>query len=336
MKSAQEIQDTVLKQTNPVIYKAAIIKSPGKVEMVDLTIPELEENQVLVKLQGVGLCASNIPVWEGRDWFEYPLAPGAPGHEGWGTVEDVGSGVSELQIGERVAILQGNAFAEFMVVNEEDLISLPNSLDGIPFPGEPFGCVMNIFQRADIQNGQTVAIIGLGFVGLGILKLCQEKEVKILALSRRDFSLEMAKGTADHCIKMDDHYRVLEQINSLTSGKGCDRVIECTGKQWPLDLASAIVGEYGKLIIAGYHQDGLRKVNMQEWNWKAIDLINAHERDPKKYKQGIQEAIEAVEKGILKPNELLTHTFSFDQLQEGLDLLTEGPEGYIKGYVKFG
>jgi dTDP-L-rhamnose 4-epimerase len=46
-----------------------------------------------------------------------------------------------------------------------------------------------------------------------------------------------------------------------------------------------------------------------EWNWKAIDVINAHERDPKKYKQGIREAIEAVDRGILKPNEMLTHLF---------------------------
>lgn len=68
-----------------------------------------------------------------------------------------------------------------------------------------------------------------------------------------------------------------------------------------------------------------------EWNCKAIDVINAHERDPKIYKQGIREAIEAVDRGILKPNEMLMHTFSFEELQKGLDLLTEGPQGNIKG-----
>lgn len=54
--------------------------------------------------------------------------------------------------------------------------------------------------------------------------------------------------------------------------------LEVGGTQSTLDLASALCGEYARLVIAGYHQDGLRQVNMQQWNWRGIHVVNAHER----------------------------------------------------------
>ncbi|GAA0891245.1 zinc-binding dehydrogenase [Fulvivirga kasyanovii] len=328
-------QDSVLTRPTTDTYQAAVINNPKSIEYVELTTPQLEKDQLLVKMEGVGLCASNIPVWEGREWFDYPMEPGTPGHEGWGVIEQTGSEVSHFKPGQRVAILQGNAFAEYVAVPASDCVLIPEQLAGVPFPGEPFGCMMNIAERADIREGQTVAIIGLGFLGLGLVKLAKEKGARVLALSRRDSSLEMAADDADRCIKMDDHYKIIETIQQLTDGKGCDRVIECTGKQWPLDLGTEIIGYYGKFIIAGYHQDDLRKVNMQQWNWKAIDVINAHERDPEKYKSGIRHAIKAIEEGRLDPHKLLTHQFDFNELPEAFNLLADCPEGFIKGYIKF-
>ncbi|ELR69133.1 Threonine dehydrogenase [Fulvivirga imtechensis AK7] len=320
----------------PVIdpYRAAVISSPGSVEFVQKQIPQPREGEVLVRLEGVGLCASNIPVWEGREWFNYPMEPGVPGHEGWGRVEETGPGV-ELTPGQRVAMLAGNVFAEYATLPAEDCILIPPALENVPFPGEPFGCMMNILRRADIQKGQTVAIIGLGFLGLGLVQLAKEKGARVLALSRRDSSLKLAGRYADQCIKMNDHWQIIEVVRELTAGNGCERIIECTGKQWPLDLAAELIADYGKLIIAGYHQDGLRKVNMQQWNWKAIDVINAHERDQKKYKEGIKAAIDSVNQGRLNPKDFLTHEFTFEQLEEAFEILKKCPEGFIKGYVKF-
>jgi threonine dehydrogenase-like Zn-dependent dehydrogenase len=334
MNTFHEQLETAREQTDNTLYTIAIIDKPQSIIYTEQT-KSCGPDQLLVKMEGVGLCASNIPVWEGREWFQYPMEPGAPGHEGWGIVEEKGDQVTGFQIGQRVAILQGNAFAEYLTVPASDAVLLPAELEGVPFPGEPLGCLMNIFKRADIQEGQTVAIIGLGFLGLGLINLCKQKGAQVLALSRRDSSLEQASANADLCIKMDNHYQIIQKIQEHTGGRGCERVIECTGKQWPLDLATEIIGDYGKLIIAGYHQDGLRNVNLQKWNWKAIDVINAHERDPQKYKDGIVAAIEAVKEGQLHPDELLTHDFTFDQLHEAMELLRECPEGFIKGYIKF-
>ncbi|GAB3819995.1 hypothetical protein GCM10028895_19200 [Pontibacter rugosus] len=116
-----------------------------------------------LKLQGCGLCASNIPVWEGRDWFSYPVAAGNPGHEGWGVVDAVGEGVTNVAPGDRVAALSYNAYAAYDLADADKVVKLPEALADKPFPGEPLGCAMNIFKRSEIQAGQTVAILGIGF-----------------------------------------------------------------------------------------------------------------------------------------------------------------------------
>jgi len=66
-----------------------------------------------IRLEGCGVCASNLPVWEGRSWFTDPLAPGAPGCEGWGRIDAVGREVRGLAVEERVAVLSSHAYAAY-------------------------------------------------------------------------------------------------------------------------------------------------------------------------------------------------------------------------------
>jgi threonine dehydrogenase-like Zn-dependent dehydrogenase len=87
------------------------------------------------------------------------------------------------------------------------------------------------------------------------------------------------------------------------------------------------------LILAGYHQDGPRQVNMQMWNWKGIDVINAHERDPEVALQGVREAVEAVASGRLDPSPLYTHSYKLDRLGEALDATRDKPNGFLKALV---
>src|SRR5690606_17412558 len=219
MDISQEPLGSTQEKTELLTYKAAVIESPRTIKCVDVAGRECGEEELLIKMEGVGLCASNIPVWGGREWFEYPLAPGIPGHEGWGRIENKGFRVSDFEIGQRVAILQNNSFAEFTKVPASQVVKMPPFMNEQPFPGEAFGCLMNIFDRSDIQKGQTVAIIGLGFIGLGLIKLCKERGAKILALSRRDSSLQLAARDADVCIKMDDHSHILNKIQAHSKGK---------------------------------------------------------------------------------------------------------------------
>ncbi|HEV3408672.1 MAG TPA: alcohol dehydrogenase catalytic domain-containing protein, partial [Chthoniobacterales bacterium] len=130
--------------------RAAVLVQPRQVEVQEVTIPQPSANQLLVRLEGCGVCASNIPPWEGKPWFNYPMAPGALGHEGWGRVEVVGEEVTGFTEGDRVAMISNNAYAEYDLADSAATVKLPGSLNDQPFPAEPLGCAMNIFERAGI------------------------------------------------------------------------------------------------------------------------------------------------------------------------------------------
>lgn len=314
--------------------KAVVINSPNSISIAEVAIPDPKAHQVRIKLEGSGVCASNIPIIEGREWFNYPVVAGNPGHEGWGTIDSLGKDVTNLNVGDRVACLSYNAYAEYDIANAEDIVPLPSSLDNKPFPGEALGCAMNIFSRSDIHNRQTVAIVGCGFLGLLLIQLAKSSGAKVIALSQRDFSLQSAlKAGADEIVRMDDHYRVIEQVKKITSNKLCTRVIEATGKEWPLNLSIELTAEREKLIVAGFHQDGMRQVNMQMLNWKGIDMINAHERSSQKYIEGIQKAVIAVENGSMNPFPFFTHKYLLDDAQEAFKNLIERPAGFIKALI---
>ena len=314
--------------------RAAVLIAAGKLKIEEVPLPEPGPGQVRVCLEGSGVCASNLTPWEGPEWMQFPTEPGALGHEGWGVVDRVGEGVSDFEPGKRVAGLSGHAYAQYDVANASDLVKLPEALGDLDLPLEPFGCAFNIFRRGDIQAGQTVAIVGIGFLGAILAKLASDAGARVIAISRRHESLDLARrmGAAE-TIPMDDHWQIISQMRELTDGKFCDRVIEAAGKQWPLDLAAELTREGGRLVIAGYHQDGPRQVNMQLWNWRGLDVVNAHERDPAVAVQGMREAVEAIENGLIDPNMLITHRYPLERLGEALDAARDRPDGFVKAVV---
>jgi threonine dehydrogenase-like Zn-dependent dehydrogenase len=315
--------------------RTAVIAAPGRVEVWEVALPEPGPSDVRVRLEGCGVCASNIPPWEGREWFQYPLAPGQLGHEAWGTVDAVGPDAEgTFRPGDRVAMLSERAYAEYDVAPAEKVVRLPDALAGRPFPAEPLGCAMNIFARSGIAAGQTVAVVGVGFLGAILTRLATNVGARVIAVSRRPFSLDVAADMgAAEVVPMDDHWKVIERVKQLTSGRFCDVVVEAVGKEWPLNLAAELTAERGRLVVAGYHQDGLRAVNMQLWNWRGLDVINAHERDPRVYVAGMRAAAEAVAAGQIDPTPLYTHTYGLEQLGEALDATRDRPDGFLKALV---
>jgi threonine dehydrogenase-like Zn-dependent dehydrogenase len=317
--------------------RAAVLAAPATMELQHVALPQPGRGEVRVKLEGCGVCASNVEPFEGQPWSQFPGEPGGMGHEGWGIVDALGPDVTDVAVGDRVAMLSGKSYAEYDLASADALVKLPEALAGKPFPGEPLGCAFNIFRRSDIQAGQTVAIVGIGFLGAVLTRLATEAGARVIAISRRQSSLDLARhyGAAE-TIVMDDHWRILEAVKRFSGGTGCDRVIECVGKQWPLDLAGELVREGGRLVIAGYHQDGPRQVNMQMWNWKGIDIASAHERDPGVNLRGLREAAEAVASGRLDPAPLYTHRYRLEELDAALIATRDKPDGFVKALVTFG
>jgi threonine dehydrogenase-like Zn-dependent dehydrogenase len=313
---------------------AAVLAAPGRIEIAERPLPEPGAGEVRIRLEGCGVCASNLEPWAGNEWTSYPGEAGGLGHEGWGIVDALGTGVTDIAIGDRVASLGHRSFAEYDLARADAVVKLPEALAGKPFPGEPLGCAMNIFRRSDIGRGDTVAIVGIGFLGAILTRLATDAGARVIAISRRPFSLDLARryGAAE-TIPMDDHYGIIAEVKRLTGERLCDRVIEATGHQWPLDLAGELVREGGRLVIAGYHQDGPRQVNMQMWNWKGIDVINAHERDPAVCLAGLREAVDAVASGRIDPMPLYTHRYPLSGLGDALDATRDRPDGFLKALV---
>jgi threonine dehydrogenase-like Zn-dependent dehydrogenase len=316
--------------------RAAVLIGPGQVDVREIARPKPGAGQVRIRLEGCGVCASNLVPWSGPDWMHFPTEPGALGHEGWGMIDAVGDGVKSVAPGDRVAALSYHSYAEYDVADAACVVNLPDALAQLPFPGEPLGCAFNIFRRCDIAPGQTVAIIGIGFLGAILTKLASDAGARVIAISRRPYSLELASAMgATETIVMDDHQRIVAQVKDLTGGAFCDRTIEAVGKQWPLDLAAELTRQRGRLIVAGYHQDGPRQVNMWLWNWRGLDVISAHERDPAIYLDGIRAAVEAVAGGQLDPRPLFTHAYPLDRLDEALNATRDRPDGFLKALVTF-
>ena len=313
--------------------RAAVVEAPGRFSLKNADIPEPALGEVRIRLEGTGICASDLPVWQGRPWFQYPLSPGRPGHEGWGRIDAVGAGVSGLKPGDRVASFSTSTYAEYDIARADEVVPLPDSLDGKPFPGEPLACAINSFRRCDVWEGDDVAIVGGGFQAMLMVQLAVQALARVVVLSRRPFALDLARQMGAHdTILLDDHARVIERAMKIARADGYDRVIETTGYQWPLDIAGELTRVRGRLIIAGYHQEP-RQVNMQLWNWRGIDVVNAHERDPHMYQQGMARAVVAVKEGKLNPWPLFTHVFALQDLDKALETASKRPEGFVKAII---
>jgi 2-desacetyl-2-hydroxyethyl bacteriochlorophyllide A dehydrogenase len=314
--------------------RAAVIDRPGVLSVIQTEAPEPGPGEVLVRLTGSGVCGSNLPVWEGRPWFNYPLAPGAPGHEGWGRVERVGAGVQHLDLGAAVAVLSQHAFAEMDVAAAAHVVPVPPNLASVPLPAEALACAVNVMRRAKVLAGQRVAVVGVGFLGAVLVRLASLQGADVTAITRRRFALDIAEALgARRQIILTDPAQTIHDAKAANQHQEFDVVFEVTGLQTPLDIASHLTGTRGALVIAGYHQDGPRQIDMQLWNWRGLDVINAHERDPEVYVAGMREAVRLVECGALPLDVLVTHLFPIEAAADAFRCAVERPDGFLKAAV---
>ncbi|HVE45917.1 MAG TPA: zinc-binding dehydrogenase [Acidimicrobiales bacterium] len=290
--------------------------------------------EVQVVVGGSGVCGSNLPVWEGRPWFSYPLPPGAPGHEAWGRIAAVGEGVEDRHVGEPVAFLGEAGFASHAVVPASSTIVLPPELAGEVFPGEALGCAFNVAARCGFRPDQRVCVVGVGFLGAIVTHLAAQAGAQVIAVSRRGYALDVATAMgAKDTVQLESQSGVVDAVAKLTGGELCEVVVEAVGAQGPLDLAGELTGVRGRLVIAGFHQDGPRTVDLQLWNWRGIDVVNAHERDPAVSLAGMEAAATAVAGGTFDPAPLYS-SYPLERLGDALDDMVRRPDGFMKAVVR--
>jgi 2-desacetyl-2-hydroxyethyl bacteriochlorophyllide A dehydrogenase len=314
--------------------RAIVIDGPRRAAMREAPAPEPGRGDVRVRIEGCGVCGSNLPLWQGQPWFTYPLAAGAPGHEGWGIVDAIGADVRTLALGERVALLSAHAYAEYDIAPAEAVVALPASFEGELAPVEAFACALNVVRRAALAPGSHVAVVGVGFLGALVVKLAARAGARVTAISRRAFALEIAASQGAHAlVPLDEREHAIRDAHAAAGEDGYATVIEAAGTQAALDVASALVRTHGRLVVAGYHQDGARSVDMQSWNWRGLDVINAHERDPRTVLDGMRDAVALAAHKDWAPWELVTHAVPLRDAARALDWLAQRPPGFLKAVV---
>jgi threonine dehydrogenase-like Zn-dependent dehydrogenase len=320
--------------------RTARLIAPRRFALEEAEPPRPGAGEVLLRVAGCGVCGSDMGPWKGVPGLSYPLDPGAPGHEVFGTVAQVGEGVAGLAPGDAVTALANRGYAEYDLARAADVVALPPGLAGRPVLGEPLACAVNAARRSGIAEGDVVVLLGTGFLGSLLLQLARRaRPSRVFAVSRRPLGAGLGAGLGewlgvDEALAYGDD--VHGRVAAATGGRMADVVIEATGHQAPLDLAAELLRVRGRLVVAGYHQDGLRTVNMQLWNWRGLDVVNAHERDPEIYRSGMEEGVRLLAAGEIDLAPLLTHTFPLAEIERAFRTAEERPEGFLKAIVTAG
>lgn len=142
-----------------------------------------------------------------------------------------------------------------------------------------------------------------------------------------------AAGLGAHLCLNPKEVDVKQAVLDITGGAGADCVIELTGNQAGLDLASELVRIRGTLVVFGFHT-GERRVNMFLWNWRGLDVINAHDREPAVYVEGIRAGMKLVESGSLDMESLITHRYPLEQINEAFQVAYARGDDYVKAVIE--
>jgi threonine dehydrogenase-like Zn-dependent dehydrogenase len=320
--------------------KISEVFDSGRSRIVEIATPKPGANEVLVRVDSCGICGSEYLPWkqgiQGMQGMQGGRLPLRLGHEVAGEIIEIGPGVSDLALGDRVTGFFREGFAESALAPARAVVKIPNQLSYMQAAlGEPISCVVSGALRTDIGLGKTVVVIGLGFMGLMALQLMRLKgALRLIAIDTRMESKHIAiQLGADEFYSPDRIPEDLMLADSSGSG-GVDVVVECTGNGKALDCAVVMVKRHGILSIVGYHQDGLRSVDFGLLNRKAVDIVNAHEKREDFKVACMKTGLALVVGGQLVIDPLITHAYGLESVDAAFEDFAVKPGGYIKGVVR--
>jgi threonine dehydrogenase-like Zn-dependent dehydrogenase len=322
--------------------KASVLVGPETSKVRDVATPLLGKGEVLVRVEACAVCFSEFHTWQGEEGAEYPQRMG---HEPSGIIEQVGEEVDTLQAGQHVAVLPtrrgpltqyvSGAYADYIVAPQERVALMPEGLTFTEALGEPIACLASAAERGEIRLGDRVAIVGCGFMGLALLQLVALRGPgEIIAVDIRQEALENAlRFGADQAVFPEEIDPLDKVVGWEQFGQGVDAVFEVSGTQAGLTLAGEMVKVHGALSIVGYHVGEPRTVDVELWNTKAINVVNAHERRNDTLMRCMQAGLDLIAKGKLDIASLVTHTYPLGQVDEAFVAMRDKPQGYIKGVI---
>jgi len=341
--------------------KAAVYEGPYKLAIREVKKPVPGKGDVLIKTKAVGICGSDLEIFDGR--FPQAIPPLIIGHEGGGIVEAVGPEITRVKPGDRVIaecllycgeclncrigrynlcadhkvvgmIGHHGEYADYFVVPEKNVHILPHN---VSWPEAALidtlaGPVWGI-EKGNIQVGSTVAVYGAGPAGLFFCKLAKLRGAqKVYLVGTRDNRLAFGEQYGADVILNTKKDKVEEFILQDTQGNGVDVVIEAAGAASAFNSGLEVLKKGGELLLYGVLGGGASPINVQpiQMNELVIKGLNA---SPLRYPR----TIELVSSGMISVKELISHTFRLEDLPElfSSGFIGKREDNYMKGVVLF-
>ncbi len=336
--------------------KGVVIQRAHNAEYRELPNPRIQAGQVLVRVAVVGICMSDVEVYDGTRPAQFVKYPCIPGHEWCGTVVEAGADVHHLKVGDRVAVEGHNycgrcffcqagrtnlcesyselgftlpgAYAEYVVVRAD--MAHPFS-DALPFEmaalTEPASCAGHGMLRACVRPDQSVAVIGPGTIGLrgaAWAKALHAGRIIVIGLDRKGEALARGVGATDYWTVTENP---AEQVRALTGERGADVVLEAAGDPAAVALACDVARRGGTVVAAGV-VGGRRPLTLESDLFSLKDLrvhgIFAYTSEV------FQKTLRQIEDGALDLRGFITHRFPLEQFLRAFDLLRQRPEPVLK------
>jgi L-iditol 2-dehydrogenase len=259
--------------------KAAVVEKPETVSIREVDVPEIGDDEVLIKVKYTGICGTDWSIYTGR--YSADKLPLIPGHEFSGTLARVGRKAGGLKEGDRVTadinmscgtcyycrkgmklmcpsftqlgIHTHGTYAEYVKAPRDLVHLLPDGLDFLKGAFiEPVSCVIHSAKTLNVALGSSVAVLGsgLGSLHAAVSKYRGAAPVIVVGRSRRKLDLARAMG-ADFAISTEQVQDPVAEVKNLTGGRGADYVIEAVGKPETYEQAFAMVRPGGTLGAFG-------------------------------------------------------------------------------------
>ncbi len=331
--------------------RVAALYGKHDIRVEDWATPHPGPGQLLVKVALCGICGTELKYWHGHniDWQGNPIKyPRVFGHEYSGTVAEVGAGVKNFKAGDRVTVapyiscgkcfychtgvenfctdktvnanLNNGAWAEYMLVTDGTVYAIPDNMSfEVASLSEPLSCCLHSMDRAKIQPGSSVAIVGAGPIGLMLIALAKRGGASLVIVSepapaRRQVAFEMGADLVVNPLEQD----LVEAVRAVTRGWGVDYSFEAVGKSAAARQAIDIARNAGTIVIMGVAlPDDQMIVTPFELHIRELTLLGAVSRS-----YAYDRTVRMLSALDLKP--LFTHTFPLEEIATAITYCVDG------------
>jgi len=314
--------------------KAVQVVARGQVDFVEMPKPELKPGHVMVHTMLLSLCGSDVYMMHYGAADTYPCAPGTTGHEMVGTIEEIGEGVTGVEVGDQVlALAPGHlAMCEYYLADINHVIPLPK---GLPLEellqAQQLGTVLYACRRLESVIGKNVVVVGQGSAGLWYnFQLRRMGARRVIAVDIEEYRLELSKQYgATHTIhntKLDP----VEAVREICEGELADLVIEAAGEVDAINLTVDLVRKYGEILYFGLPRKQDFNYNFDGLFYKCCRVNTIVGAAVEDNLTSTRVAVDLIASGIADAKPIITHRFPFDDLIEAYETHHRRKDGAVK------